>query len=49
MMTVQKRQKKLLKELDLSGLDSWMPKNIERAKVLVEFHDVFTLKEDEMG
>ena len=50
MMTIEERQEKLLRELDLSGLDSWMPKNREKVKdLLAEFHNVFTLKEGEMG
>ena len=50
MMTMEERQEKLLGELDLSGLYSWVPKNREKVKdLLAEFHDVFTLKEGEMG
>ena len=50
MMTIEERQEKLLGEFDLSGLDLWMPKNKEKVKnLLAEFHDVFALKEGEMG
>ena len=50
MMTTEERQEKLLGELGLSGLDLWMPKNREKAKdLLAEFHDVFALKEGEIG
>ena len=36
--------------MNLSGLESWMPENKEKAlDLLVEFHNVFVLKHGEMG
>ena len=49
-MTIQEWQDKLLGELDLSGLDLWMPKHREKVKdLLPEFHDMFALEDSEMG
>ena len=47
---IEERRRKLFERLDLSGLESWMPENKERAlDLLLEFHDVFVLEEGEMG
>ena len=41
---------KLFEKLSLSGLESWTSENKEKAlDLLVEFHDVFTLEDGEMG
>ena len=49
-LSTEERRRKLFERLDLSGLESWTSGNKERAlELLSEFHDVFTLKEGEMG
>ena len=49
-LSIEERRRKLFEKLDLSGLESWMPENKERAlDLLSEFHDIFALKEGEMG
>ena len=38
------------RKLKLSGLDSWMEENKEKAlNLLVEYHNIFTLEDREMG
>ena len=50
LLSIEERRRKLFERLDLSGLESWMPVNKERAlDLLSEFHDIFALKEGEMG
>ena len=40
----------MFKELELSGLESWIEENKERAlNLLAEYHDIFTLEDGEMG
>ena len=43
-------QKKFIASLDLSGLDKWPAEKAECAcKLLREYHDVFSLKDNELG
>ena len=40
----------MLEKLELSGLDSWMEENKEKAlNLLAEYHNIFTLEDGEMG
>ena len=49
-LMVRQRQGKLFDELDLSGLDSWVPKLADAAhQLLTEYHDVFSLDLAELG
>ena len=49
-LTIRQRRGKLFDELDLSGLDSWAPKMVDKAcQLLVEYHDVFSLDQVELG
>ena len=49
-LTVEGRRKILFKKLDLSGLESWMEENKEKAlNLLAEYHDIFTFDNGEMG
>ena len=49
-LTVRQRHGKLFDELDLSGLDSWVPKLADAAHwLLAEYHDVFSLDPAELG
>ena len=44
------KRKILLKNLELSGLESWMEKNKEKAlNLLAEYHYIFALEDGEMG
>ena len=44
------RGEKLFEKLDLSGLEPWTLENKEKAlDLLTEFHDIFILKDGEMG
>ena len=45
-LSVEDWRKLLLEKLELSGLDSWMQENKEKAlDLLVEYHDIFTLED----
>ena len=49
-LTVRQRHGKLFDELDLSGLDSWAPKMVDKAhQLLGEYHDIFSLDQAELG
>ena len=49
-LTVRQRHGKLFDELDLSGLDSWMPELADAACwLLAKYHDVFSLDPAELG
>ena len=40
----------MFEKLELSGLESWMEENKERAlDLLAEYHDIFALEDGEMG
>ena len=48
-LTIRQRCGKLLDELDLSGLDSWVPKLADKACwLLAEYHDIFSLDPAEL-
>ena len=47
---LRKEEKSCFKKLELSGLESWMEENKEKAlNLMAEYHDIFTLKDGEMG
>ena len=49
-LTFKERRKILFKKLELSGLESSMEENKERAlNLLAKYHDIFALKDGEMG
>ena len=49
-LMIRQRHGKLFDELDLSGLDSWAPKLVDKAcQLLAEYHDVFSLDPAELG
>ena len=49
-LIMKQRQKKLSKELDLSGFKSWPPKLADSAcSLLAEYHDVFSLEPSKLG
>ena len=49
-LSIKEQRERLFEKLDLSGLESWMPENKEKAlDLLAEFHNVFALKYGEMG
>ena len=49
-LTTRQRQGKLFEELDLGGLNSWLPELAEDAhQLLAEYHDVFSLEPAELG
>ena len=49
-LTIRQRQDKLFEELDLSGLESWLPEPADSARsLLAEYHDVFSLEPSELG
>ena len=49
-MTDEERQEVLLNKLDLSGLDSWTPEVVSKAKsLLAEYHDIFSLEKNVIG
>ena len=49
-LMIRQRCGKLFDELDLSGLDSWAPKLVDKAhQLLAEYHDVFSLDPAELG
>ena len=49
-LTVRQRHGKLFDELDLSGLDSWTPEQVDAAhQLLAECHDIFSLDPAELG
>ena len=40
----------MLEKLELSGLDSWIEENKEKAlNLLAEYYDIFALEDEEMG
>ena len=49
-LSVEERRKVFFEKLKLSGLKSLMEENKEKAlNLLAEYHDIFTLEDDEMG
>ena len=49
-LTMKQWQEKLFKELDLSGLKSWLPELAEFARsLLAKYHDVFSLESSDLG
>ena len=49
-LTMKQRQEKLLKELDLSSLESWPPELAAAAQsLLAEYHHIFSLEPGELG
>ena len=49
-LTITQRHGKLFDEFDLSGLDSWAPKLVDKAhQLLAEYHNVFLLDPAELG
>ena len=49
-LNVKQRQERLFEELDLSGLESWLPKLVAATQsLLAEYHDVFSLEPSEPG
>ena len=49
-LMIRQRRGKLFDELDLSGLDSWAPKMVDKAcQLLAEYHDIFSLDQVELG
>ena len=49
-LMIRQRRGKLFNELDLSGLDLWAPKLVDKAcQLLSEYHDVFLLDTAEVG
>ena len=49
-LMIRQRHGKLFDELDLSGLDSWAPKLVDKAcQLLAKYHDVFSLDPTELG
>ena len=48
--TVEERRKILFEKLELSGLESWMEENKEKAlNLLAKYHDIFALEDREMA
>ena len=49
-LTVKQRKEKLSKELDMSGLESWLPELEDSTQsLLAEYHDVFSLEPSKLG
>ena len=49
-MTMKQRQKKLFEELDLSGLESWPPDQVDSAwSLLAAYHNIFSLEPSKLG
>ena len=49
-LTIEERRKILFEKLELSGLESWMEGNKEKAlNLLAKYHDIFALEDGEMG
>ena len=49
-LTIRQRCGKLFNELDLSGLDLWAPRLVDKAHwFLAEYHDIFSLDPMELG
>ena len=49
-LTVEQRQRRLLKKLDLSGLESWSPELAgSTCSLLTEYHDIFSLEPWELS
>ena len=47
---IRQRHGKLFDELDLSGLDLWAPKLVDKAcQLLAKYHDIFSLDPVELG
>ena len=49
-LTVKQSQEKLFEELDLSGLESWLPELAASTQsLLAKYHNVFSLEPSELG
>ena len=49
-LMIRQRRGKLFNELDLSSLDQWAPKMVDKAcQLLAEYHDIFLLDPAELG
>ena len=49
-LTMRQRQRRLLEELDLSGLASWSPELADSTQLLLmEYHDVSSLEPGKLG
>ena len=49
-LMIRQRHGKLFNELDLSGLDLWAPKMVDKTcQLLAKYHDVFSLNQAELG
>ena len=49
-LMIRQRHGKLFDELDLSGLDLWTPKMVDKAcQLFAEYHDIFSLDLAELG
>ena len=49
-LSVEEHKKKLMATLDLLGLDQWPKEKAEHAcKLLMEYHDSFSLDNNELG
>ena len=49
-LTIRQRKGKLFEELDLSGLESWLPELADSTQqLLAEYHNVFSLDPAELG
>ena len=49
-LTIKERRMILFERLELSGLESWMEENEEKALILLaKYHDIFMLEDGEMG
>ena len=49
-LSVEEHKKKLMATLDLLGLDQWPKEKVEHArKLLMEYHDIFSLDDNELG
>ena len=49
-LNVEEHGKKLMATLDLLGLDQWPEEKVKHAhELLMEYHDVFSLDDNELG
>ena len=49
-LSVEEHKEKLMATLDLLGLDQWPEEKVEHAhKLLMEYHDIFSLDDNELG
>ena len=49
-LSVEECKEKLMATLDLLGLDQWPKEKVEHAhKLLMEYHDIFSLDDNELG